>query len=151
MYDETIINDHFNLPISYLNKKEMLDKNIVRDLELTEVHNEDCSICLSSFDIGEMLITLPCDKKSKRRRLSAPQNTMSRTTDERTNARRLSNAQSLNGENDSMIGRTSRLNSTESVGTTDTIKTKRGHSFHAACIREWLKRQNSCPLCQKLV
>lgn len=25
------------------------------------------------------------------------------------------------------------------------------HSFHASCIREWLQRQNSCPLCQKLV
>ena len=42
MYDETIINDHFNLPISYLNKKETLNKDIVTDLELTEVHNEDC-------------------------------------------------------------------------------------------------------------
>ena len=25
------------------------------------------------------------------------------------------------------------------------------HSFHANCIRQWLERQNSCPLCQKLV
>lgn len=53
-----------------------------------EVTNSDCSICLASFDIGEMLISLPCDKK---------------------------------------------------------------HSFHASCIRQWLERQNSCPLCQKLV
>ena len=55
---------------------------------LREVTNADCSICLGAFDIGEMLISLPCDKK---------------------------------------------------------------HSFHAACIRQWLERQNSCPLCQKLV
>lgn len=53
-----------------------------------EVTNCDCSICLSSFDMGEMLISLPCDKK---------------------------------------------------------------HSFHASCIRQWLQRQNSCPLCQKMV
>jgi hypothetical protein len=25
------------------------------------------------------------------------------------------------------------------------------HSFHAGCIRTWLERQNSCPLCQKMV
>ena len=25
------------------------------------------------------------------------------------------------------------------------------HSFHAVCIREWLQRQNSCPLCQKVI
>lgn len=53
-----------------------------------EVNNPDCSICLGCFDMGEMLCSLPCDKK---------------------------------------------------------------HSFHACCIRQWLQRQNSCPLCQKLV
>jgi hypothetical protein len=25
------------------------------------------------------------------------------------------------------------------------------HSFHASCIRQWLQRQNACPLCQKMV
>lgn len=25
------------------------------------------------------------------------------------------------------------------------------HSFHAPCIRQWLERQNSCPLCQRFV
>jgi hypothetical protein len=55
---------------------------------LKEVTNPECSICLASFDAGEMLISLPCDNK---------------------------------------------------------------HSFHALCIRQWLERQNSCPLCQKLV
>jgi hypothetical protein len=53
-----------------------------------EVNNCDCPICLCSFDMGEMLISLPCNHK---------------------------------------------------------------HSFHAACIRQWLERQNSCPLCQRLV
>lgn len=53
-----------------------------------EVNNSDCPICLCSFDLGEMLISLPCDKK---------------------------------------------------------------HSFHAGCIRQWLERQNACPLCQKMV
>lgn len=53
-----------------------------------EVNNEDCSICLCNFEMGEMLTCLPCDKK---------------------------------------------------------------HNFHANCIRQWLQRQNSCPLCQKLV
>lgn len=24
------------------------------------------------------------------------------------------------------------------------------HCFHAACVKEWLKRQNACPLCQKI-
>ena len=48
----------------------------------------DCSICMTNFDLGDMLICLPCDKR---------------------------------------------------------------HSFHASCIREWLTRQNSCPLCQKIV
>ena len=55
---------------------------------IDEVNNEDCSICLSNFEMGEMLTCLPCDKK---------------------------------------------------------------HSFHSNCIRQWLERQNSCPLCQKLV
>ena len=56
---------------------------------LEEVNNPDgCSICLSTFCMGEMLISLPCDKR---------------------------------------------------------------HSFHANCIRQWLHRQNSCPLCQKHV
>ena len=53
-----------------------------------EVNNSDCPICLCGFEMGEMLISLPCDAK---------------------------------------------------------------HSFHASCIRQWLQRQNSCPLCQKLV
>jgi len=53
-----------------------------------EVNNHDCPICLCGFDMGEMLISLPCDKK---------------------------------------------------------------HSFHAGCIRQWLQRQNSCPLCQRMV
>lgn len=53
-----------------------------------EVNNPDCSICLAAFEQGEMLTSLPCDKK---------------------------------------------------------------HSFHSACIRQWLERQNSCPLCQRLV
>jgi hypothetical protein len=25
------------------------------------------------------------------------------------------------------------------------------HSFHGGCIRQWLERQNSCPLCQRMV
>lgn len=54
----------------------------------SEVNNPDCSICLAAFEQGEMLTSLPCDKK---------------------------------------------------------------HSFHSACIRQWLERQNSCPLCQRLV
>lgn len=53
-----------------------------------EVNNCECPICLSGFEMGEMLISLPCDNK---------------------------------------------------------------HSFHASCIRQWLQRQNSCPLCQKMV
>lgn len=53
-----------------------------------EVTTLDCSICLGAFCIGEMLISLPCDKR---------------------------------------------------------------HSFHATCIRTWLRQQNSCPLCQKIV
>jgi len=53
-----------------------------------EVNNLDCCICLGNFELGEMLVSLPCDKK---------------------------------------------------------------HSFHGGCIRQWLERQNSCPLCQKLV
>lgn len=53
-----------------------------------EVNNSTCAICLCSFDMGEMLISLPCDNR---------------------------------------------------------------HSFHASCIRDWLVRQNACPLCQKLV
>lgn len=55
---------------------------------LEEVNNNSCSICLGNFSMGEMLISLPCDKK---------------------------------------------------------------HSFHASCIRQWLERQNSCPLCQRMV
>ena len=53
-----------------------------------DVNNMECSICLGTFERGEMLTSLPCDKK---------------------------------------------------------------HSFHSACIRQWLERQNSCPLCQKMV
>jgi hypothetical protein len=53
-----------------------------------DVNNCDCSICLGGFELGEMLTSLPCDKK---------------------------------------------------------------HSFHTGCIRTWLERQNSCPLCQKMV
>jgi hypothetical protein len=57
--------------------------------KLEDVNNPDgCSICLNTFTMGEMLISLPCDKR---------------------------------------------------------------HSFHANCIRQWLHRQNSCPLCQKQV
>lgn len=51
-----------------------------------EVVNDECSICLTQFQMGEMLISLPCHQR---------------------------------------------------------------HSFHAGCIREWLHRQNVCPLCQK--
>ena len=53
-----------------------------------DMSNLECAICLSKFDIGDMLISLPCDER---------------------------------------------------------------HSFHARCIREWLRRQNSCPLCQRIV
>lgn len=53
-----------------------------------EVNNMECPICLESFELGDTLISLSCDKK---------------------------------------------------------------HSFHSPCIRQWLQRQNSCPLCQKLV
>ncbi|KAJ1435276.1 hypothetical protein B484DRAFT_319053, partial [Ochromonadaceae sp. CCMP2298] len=53
-----------------------------------DVNNADCCICLGNFELGEMLTSLPCDKK---------------------------------------------------------------HSFHGGCIRQWLERQNSCPLCQKMV
>jgi hypothetical protein len=51
-----------------------------------EVENDECSICLTNFEMGEMLISLPCHQR---------------------------------------------------------------HSFHANCIREWLVRQNVCPLCHK--
>ncbi len=50
--------------------------------------DRDCSICMTSFDMGDMLIALPCDER---------------------------------------------------------------HHFHASCIREWLQRQNSCPLCQAIM
>ena len=53
-----------------------------------EINNCDCPICLCSFDIGDMLISLPCNHK---------------------------------------------------------------HSFHAGCIRQWLQRMNSCPLCNKMI
>ena len=53
-----------------------------------EVNNPACSICLCAFDLGEMLICLPCDNR---------------------------------------------------------------HSFHAGCIRDWLTKQNACPLCQKVL
>ena len=52
-----------------------------------DVVNCECAICLSEFEMGEMLISLPCHER---------------------------------------------------------------HSFHANCIREWLVRQNVCPLCQKI-
>lgn len=51
-----------------------------------EVVNDECSICLTQFELGEMLISLPCHAR---------------------------------------------------------------HSFHANCIRQWLHRQNVCPLCQQ--
>jgi hypothetical protein len=51
-----------------------------------DVVNSECAICLMEFEMGEMLISLPCHHR---------------------------------------------------------------HSFHANCIREWLVRQNVCPLCQK--
>jgi len=47
-----------------------------------------CAICLSPFEMGELLVNLPCDNR---------------------------------------------------------------HCFHDSCIRQWLERQNSCPLCQKSV
>ena len=53
-----------------------------------EVTSKECSICLSTFDLGELVMTLPCDGK---------------------------------------------------------------HSFHSQCIRQWLERQNSCPLCQTML
>lgn len=56
--------------------------------DFKEVSNKDCSICLGTFDLGEMVTELPCDQK---------------------------------------------------------------HSFHSPCIRSWLERQNSCPLCMKMV
>jgi hypothetical protein len=56
--------------------------------DFKEVNNKDCSICLGTFDLGEMVTMLPCDQK---------------------------------------------------------------HSFHSPCIRAWLERQNSCPLCMKMV
>ena len=56
--------------------------------DFKEVTNKDCSICLGTFDLGEMVTLLPCDQK---------------------------------------------------------------HSFHSPCIRAWLERQNSCPLCMKMV
>ena len=56
--------------------------------DFKEVTNKDCSICLGTFDLGEMVTQLPCDQK---------------------------------------------------------------HSFHSPCIRTWLERQNSCPLCMKMV
>jgi hypothetical protein len=67
---------------------EVLPTFVFTNHNMDEVNNIDCSICLNNFEMGEMLISLPCDKK---------------------------------------------------------------HSFHATCIRQWLRRQNSCPLCQKLV
>lgn len=51
-----------------------------------DVENDECSICLTTFEMGEMLISLPCHQR---------------------------------------------------------------HSFHAGCIRQWLSRQNVCPLCHK--
>lgn len=51
-----------------------------------DVENDECSICLTNFEMGEMLISLPCHQR---------------------------------------------------------------HSFHAGCIRQWLSRQNVCPLCHK--
>lgn len=53
-----------------------------------DVGTPECSICLCSFERGEMLIRLPCDSR---------------------------------------------------------------HSFHGDCIRDWLLRQNACPLCQKVI
>lgn len=55
-----------------------------------DASTEDCAICLSTFELGEMLIALPCDRIHQ-------------------------------------------------------------HCFHAQCIRTWLTRQNSCPLCQRIV
>jgi hypothetical protein len=85
MHDPHVLNDARRRGLS------KLDLDVLPAFVFTrkeEVNNNDCSICLGSFSIGEMLISLPCDQK---------------------------------------------------------------HSFHAACIRQWLQRQNSCPLCQKLV
>jgi hypothetical protein len=86
--------------------------------DLKEVNNDCCSICLSEFDIGDMLICLPCDQNKRTGgggslRCTPPPPVVHHHPD-------------------------------------DSQETP-AHSFHAACIREWLKRQNSCPLCQKIV
>ena len=66
MYDENIINDYFNLPISYLKKKEVLDKDIVNDLELIEVHNEDCKpIYHELFNPNDAISKQVCNQWSK--------------------------------------------------------------------------------------
>lgn len=85
MHDPQVLSDARRRGLSKWDL-EVLPAFVFTDLK--EVNNRDCSICLASFDAGEMLISLPCDRK---------------------------------------------------------------HSFHASCIRQWLERQNSCPLCNKIV
>ena len=69
----------------FTNKSDLTGKPGAHDSDASDC---DCSICMTSFDMGDMLIALPCDKR---------------------------------------------------------------HHFHASCIREWLQRQNSCPLCQAIM
>lgn len=85
MHDPDVLNDARRRGLSKYDL-DVLPAFVYSSLD--DVNNEDCSICLATFERGEMLTCLPCDGK---------------------------------------------------------------HNFHTGCIRQWLQRQNACPLCQKII
>jgi hypothetical protein len=102
-----------------------------------DASTEDCAICLCSFDLGEMLIALPCH--------TSQNNLMGNSASGRHNNSGSSNQNNNNTNHHAATSR-NRYNNASQHCTHST-----NHCFHAQCIRTWLTRQNSCPLCQRVI
>ena len=95
---------------------------------VNERNNEEsdcCSICLAEYDNGELMICLSCNNKAKKYTNSLHRIPIS-----------IEQCTPMTpGENKNL----------------HTTVAHTGHRFHACCIREWLKKESTCPLCKTIV
>jgi hypothetical protein len=148
-----------------LSKREIDHLHTFVFTDMAEVNNDCCSICLSEFDIGEMLICLPCDQNKETSRGSIGgglRRILTHRASPPVSTVRCGLPQTIGSSSSSTtttgsIGSKGALKMTAVTPQVSQEKVKEkepeaaSHSFHAACIREWLKIQNCCPLCKTMV
>ena len=103
---------------------------------------EECTICLCQFEQGDSIVSLKCGEDHHQEIAVLP--SMRASVDD-LNGIKTDKERSL-AEEDEVNFETQKGH--ESTKKLPIAELKSRHVFHFRCLKEWIKRDSSCPLCK---